>query len=313
MLQTLSLITPIFALIFSGWFIRKLNIVGSQASVELNKFVVYLGLPALLFDIIAHADWATIWKPSFIACFAISTFVLFIIMAVVQWRKHKQLANASLEALNASYANVGYMGFPLLLSVFGNDSLTLTLTLIATIVTVCILFAASITLVEIGLQPKTNKLKLFKTVSVRVLKNPLIFSPLIACIFPTAGIELPDAASKFLQMLGGAAAPCALVTLGLFLGNTKQDLKTIKPTTLFIVTTKLFVHPALTWVLAVYVFNLPDTYTFAAVLLAALPTGTGPFMLAEFYGRDAQTTSKVILITTLLSILTLTPLISAMQ
>jgi predicted permease len=35
-----------------------------------------------------------------------------------------------------------------------------------------------------------------------------------------------------------------------------------------------------------------------------LPTGTGPFMLAEFYGREAGVTARVILISTVLSIVT---------
>jgi predicted permease len=44
--------------------------------------------------------------------------------------------------------------------------------------------------------------------------------------------------------------------------------------------------------------------TQSATLLAALPTGTGPFMLAEFYNREAAVTSRVILISTVFSILT---------
>jgi hypothetical protein len=44
--------------------------------------------------------------------------------------------------------------------------------------------------------------------------------------------------------------------------------------------------------------------THVAVLLAALPTGTGPFMLAEFYQREADITSNVILASTAASILT---------
>ena len=43
----------------------------------------------------------------------------------------------------------------------------------------------------------------------------------------------------------------------------------------------------------------------SALLLAALPTGTGPFMLAEFYGRQALVTSRVVLATTILSVATL--------
>ena len=54
---------------------------------------------------------------------------------------------------------------------------------------------------------------------------------------------------------------------------------------------KLLVHPVIAWVLATQVFGLPPFLTHAAVLLAALPTGTGPFMLAELYRREAGITS----------------------
>jgi predicted permease len=41
------------------------------------------------------------------------------------------------------------------------------------------------------------------------------------------------------------------------------------------------------------------------VLLAALPTGTGPFMLAEFYRREAGITSTVVLASTVVSLATI--------
>ncbi|HEX7856736.1 MAG TPA: hypothetical protein VF503_23905 [Sphingobium sp.] len=39
--------------------------------------------------------------------------------------------------------------------------------------------------------------------------------------------------------------------------------------------------------------------------LSSPPTGTGPFMLAEFYAGEGATTSRVILISTILSIITI--------
>jgi predicted permease len=44
--------------------------------------------------------------------------------------------------------------------------------------------------------------------------------------------------------------------------------------------------------------------------MAALPTGTGPFMLAEFYGREARITSRAILVSTIASLATITVLLS---
>jgi predicted permease len=58
-------------------------------------------------------------------------------------------------------------------------------------------------------------------------------------------------------------------------------------------------------VIAVPILALPTGVAHLAVLLAALPTGTGPFMLAEFYQREALLTSRVVLTTTVLSVASL--------
>jgi malonate transporter len=69
-----------------------------------------------------------------------------------------------------------------------------------------------------------------------------------------------------------------------------------------VVVAKLVVLPAICAVLALKVFVLPPVWATTAVLLNALPTGTGPFMLAEFYGRDAVRASRIMFVTTLLSL-----------
>ncbi len=48
MLSTLIIVLPIFALIFAGWLTRRIGVLGPHATTELNRFVVYLALPALL-------------------------------------------------------------------------------------------------------------------------------------------------------------------------------------------------------------------------------------------------------------------------
>ncbi|MBV8329805.1 MAG: AEC family transporter, partial [Verrucomicrobia bacterium] len=72
---------------------------------------------------------------------------------------------------------------------------------------------------------------------------------------------------------------------------------------------KLLVQPALAWWLAARVFVLPTALVNMTVVLAALPTGTGPFMLAEFYRREAQVASRTILFSTLGSLISLSLLL----
>ncbi len=306
MLSILTIIFPIFALVLCGWLARKKQLLGEAATEQLNKYVVYLALPALLFDIVANASVATLWQPDFILCFTASTFILFVLTTIRGILSKKPLADTSIDGLNTSYANTGFMGFPLLFSIAGEQSLTLAL--IASIVTVCILFAAAIVLMEVGLQQHRRKHQIILPVIFRVIKNPLVASPLIATVFPLTGLHLPSFFNHFLQLLGDSAAPCALVTLGLFLAGRKAGQSVFNRTTVSFVSAKLLIHPAITLALASYVFSLPPLALFGAVLLAALPTGTGPFMLAEHYQREAGITSDTVLLSTLGSVVTL-PLI----
>src|SRR3546814_8208491 len=63
-----------------------------------------------------------------------------------------------------------------------------------------------------------------------------------------------------------------------------------------IVALKLFLHPLIAFVLVYWVFDMPPLWATTAILLAALPVGTGPFMLAKLYEREPAITSRAILI-----------------
>ncbi len=72
---------------------------------------------------------------------------------------------------------------------------------------------------------------------------------------------------------------------------------------------KLVFQPAITAFLAFRVFDLPAIWAHSALLLSALPIGTGPFMLAQLYGREATVASRAILMSTVLSVVTVSLLI----
>lgn len=302
MLSTVIVILPIFALIFAGWVARRTGALGPHATTELNRFVVYLALPALLFDIIVHARWADIWQPGFIAVFGLSSVLTFAVTVVVRLRRPRHLADVAIDGLNAGYANTGFMGFPLALATLGHAAMAPTM--IATIITVCAIFALAIVLIEIGLQAETRRSHLVMKVGRSLVRNPLLVAPCLGALFAACGLSVPTPVETFLKLLGGAASPCALVALGLFLAAEREAQERDAGSAAVLAGLKLIVHPVIAWVLARVIFGLSPLLTHVAVLLAALPTGTGPFMLAEYYRREAAVTSNVILISTVVSILT---------
>ena len=311
MLFLLSVILPIFALIMAGWGARKINVLGPHAMGEINRFVIHLALPALLFDVVANANWKTLWQPTFIFAFGLGTLIVFIAALVLSRFRGKHLSDAAIDGLNASYSNTGFMGIPLALAVLGQSSLIPTM--IATIITVCVLFAIAIVLVEVGLQSQGHPGRMLVKIVAQLCRNPLLVSPVLGALVMLLGIKVPIPVESFLKLLGGAASPCALVALGLFLAQPKSNTVSSLKGFGSLVILKLIVHPLIIWLLATQVFKLSEPLMHCAVLLAALPTGTGPFMVTQYYQREGRMTSTVILITTVLSLLTITGVLTLLH
>ncbi|MFT4132861.1 AEC family transporter [Labrys sp. (in: a-proteobacteria)] len=304
MLSNLLIVLPVFALILAGWLARRSNALGPHATREVNRLVVYLALPALLFDIMANADPARIWQPGFILAFALGCALIFVLALTIRLRQGCHLADAAIDGLNAGYANTGFMGFPLILAVVGQSGMAPTL--VATIVTVCVLFAVAIVLIEASLQSQARRRDIARKTLLALIRNPLLVAPALGALVMVSGWPLPQTLDRFLKLLGGAASPCALIALGLFLAeNTGRAAEAGRKVEALLIGLKLVAHPVATWVIAAPILGLAPDAVHTAVLLAALPTGTGPFMLAEFYGRQALVTSRVVLATTILSVATL--------
>ena len=184
MLSTLMVVLPIFALILAGWLVRRVGLLSAHATTELNRFVVYLALPALLFDVMAHTHWDEIWQPGFIAVFGLSSLAVFGLTVWVRLRRPLHLADAAIDGLNAGYANTGFMGFPLALVALGREALAPTT--IAAIMTVCVVFAAAIILIEIGLQTQARRVDLARKVAGSLVRNPLLVA---ATVMRHVGLE----------------------------------------------------------------------------------------------------------------------------
>jgi predicted permease len=309
MFSTLTILLPIFALVLAGFACRRRGIFGATAATELNRLVVWLALPALLFDIMAHASWQQLDQPDFAAAFGLGCAIVFAGVVAAGMLRGKHLADAGIEAIAASYPNTAYIGFPLCTVLFGAASLTPAT--IATIIIVCVLFAIAIVLIELSLEAERRPHVIVTKVGARLLRNPLIAAPLAGVLAATAHLSVPASAESFLKLLGSAASPCALVCLGVFMGE-KRVVDTSRTGAIALAAAKLLVQPALTWWLAASVFGMPRPMVHMAVLLAALPTGTGPFMLAEFYQREPVVASRTILYSTVVSIATLSVLLAWM-
>ena len=294
---------PVFALIFAGTIAGRFGLLDAAVTNALNRFVVSLALPALLFDVTAHAPLSQVLDWGFVAAFGGGILGTLVLMAPTFRRQ--SLTIASLRGLNATYANVGFMGIPLCAMAFGPASLGPVV--IAVIITASVQFAGVIALIEIDRHGGDGVARI---VVPRLMRNPLLVAPLFGLLIDGLGFAVPSPVGAFIKLLGQAASPCALVATGLFIAAHRNDFRL--GAVPLLVTLKLIVQPAIAWLIAGPMLHLAPLPTAVAVLLSALPTGTGPFILAEAYDTDRGPAAATILLTTVLSVLTVTALLAVL-
>ncbi|MET0288058.1 MAG: AEC family transporter [Pseudoxanthomonas sp.] len=297
-------VLPLFSLIAAGAAVRRFGLLGPVAVTELNRFVVLLALPAVLFSIMAKAHWSTLAQPGLATVYAVSMLGIHLpVMGWLMWRRRASLTDASIDALGASYANTGFMGIPLVQLTLGAAALPGVG--LSVVMTACVLFALALTTIEFDRHRGAGLLPTLRSTVLALARNPLIWAPALGAGVSLGGVPIPAPVMTAVDLLGASASPCALVVLGLFLAAPAQGDAPPRAGWIWLSLLKLVGQPALAWVVAVPLLGLPPHQVTLAMLMALLPTGTGPFMLAARYGRRAAMSSRVILVTTVLSVATL--------
>ena len=298
---------PIFALILTGFICGHFGVFDRTATDNLNRFAVYLALPSLMFIAMSKITPDQVRQVGFAAAFCGGFAATFAVGFALSRARGRRVANASIEGLDAGYSNVGFMGIPLCLLVFGQGSAPASI--IATLFTACVLFLFAIVVIEIDLQKGASFWSTGAKVVSSLLSSPLLIAPVAGLCIGLSGLKVPAPFESFTTLLGGAASPTALVCIGLFLAQERvvsRDAVSIG----VLVALKLIFQPAVTALLAFYVFSMPPLWSHSAVLLSALPIGSGPFTIAKLYGLEAGVTSGAILASHVFAVFTVSLLVA---
>lgn len=307
LLAVATIALPVFGLILAGVVVARLGGLGAASTEALNLFVVYLALPAVLFQAMAQIDPVALVHPGLLAAFGLAIVVPFLMSLAWSRRTGAGLGDSTIQALGATFSNVGYMGIPLCRIAFGDESLVPGV--ITMVITACPQFAAAVMLLEMDRPRGPGGWRMIAGRVGRALaRNPLLIAPLAGLAVALVGWPLPVAVDRFLTLLGAAATPCALVATGLMLVQTAGQFRLGVVARLVVL--KLVVKPAIAWVIAFHLVTMPPGWAETAVIMAALPTGAGAFILARLYDREASVTSGTILVSTVLSFVTLSVLLS---
>ncbi|PDQ20787.1 malonate transporter [Mesorhizobium sanjuanii] len=306
MSDVIGLVLPFFGLIFMGFLVARITRQPLEALGWMNTFIVYLALPALFFQLLAKTPFERLTEWSFILGSVLSTYAIFSLMfAWSVLTSRGEIAQSTIKALAASYGNIGYMGPGLALLAFGKDA-AVPVALIFCFENI-IHFAVAPMMMALSGDDKTSPSQLILGVLRKIVLHPFIIATALGVVAAYIGFRPPEPVERFLDYLSGAAAPCALFAMGVTLAL--RPLNRVPHELALIAALKLILHPLLCYVVLSWIGNFSQTWIFSAVLLAALPTATNVFVIAQQYGVWVQRASASVLITTCLSVVTVTGLL----
>ncbi len=146
----------------------------------------------------------------------------------------------------------------------------------------------------------------FKQALLGLLKVPMLYALGLALLFLRAGWVLPAPLDRTVTLLAGAAIPSMLILLGLELSRFAWSKHT--SALLVSILLRLGVSPLVGINLAP-LFGLEGAARQAGVTQTAMPTAVITTVLASEYDLEPQLVTAIVFFSTLLSPLTLTPLL----
>ncbi len=301
-----SILFPVFAIILAGYVAGRASWVDIAHSRILNNFVYYVALPPMFFKYLATVPLGEVFNLPFLVAYGGSLYLTLAISLVgARFLFRLTAPQMAIHGMTALFGNVIYMGIPIFIAAFGPDRILPGL--IASLFQVTLLVAPLIAAVDVTLKGVTGLRQLIRDVARVLVTNPLVVSAFAGILFSFAQIDLPVAVIRLSDLLASASAPVALFALGVFLvGKPVNDgVAEIS----WLVGVKMIVHPLMAYWLAFMVLDMNPFWAWATVILAACPSGTLAFVIAQRYGVYVGRASTAILVSTVLSVFLLSGLL----
>jgi predicted permease len=293
----LGAVLPVFGLVACGYLAGRLRIVTQASSHALNQFVYAFALPAMLFVAVYRGSLDEILSGYFLLAVIVATVGTALVGFLLSHLQGASPAQNTMRALNASFANTGYLGIPLVTVAYGERAALPAA--LATVATNIVSFALAIVCLELFVNPQRGSVR---RALAGVVRSPLIWPIALAVFVVAIEVKVPLPIERFATLLAAAAGPCALFAIGLFV--SQLSIRAGAAASWQTTTLKLVLHPVLMALLAFWILPVDPFWAKIAVVCAALPLGATAFVLAQRYKLLEAETSTGAVISTVASLLT---------
>jgi predicted permease len=318
MLTVFEVTLPVFGLVFCGWLAAHRRMLSDEAVSGINGFVFWFALPAMLFRAVAAHPVSELADARYLAAFVATALVMFLGIRLLARAASPDPSMRTAFSLTAAHGNIGYLGLPLMAQLTSQTDrigpVGMQAMIMAIIADIFVVILLSIVLFEIdrgrrlaaaGSAGPLSRLAALRLGIVALLRSPLILGIGAGLAISSLQITLPPAADSFTLLLAAAAGPCALFAIGASLGGRPV---VVDRQVSGLLTLKLLVHPLL-MAFTTSLFKVDPKTAAIGILVAALPSASNSYILAQRYGVDTRAISASIVVGTAIAAVTVTAVI----
>ena len=284
----------LIVLVVVGMWIKHRGIITASGQAELTRFILDLGLPALVFVSMATGMTRDMLLQAPLVMAAVVAIILAGYALARMLRRFVGVAEPQSRILEmeAAFPNTGFLGIPVNALLFGAPGAFL-----------AVLCDVGLTLVMYGMPAWILDRERASADKRAMLINGVTVAFVLGLIPALTGWVLPDVILNPIRMIGDMSIPMGLLLVGIMavpINVRREQARVIG----WVSGLRLFLIPILVLVL-VRVLSVPEPAASVITLEAGMPAFASGPILAQKHNGDHQLAASATVVTTLLSSLTL--------
>ena len=294
----ISQLIALFLMILVGYAAARAQLITPEFRLRLSSLTLNTAAPCIILSSVLESESGSVNMAAALGTGALF-FVLMIALAALLVRvlpvPREQRA---LDELLLIFTNVGFMGIPVIQSLYGAAGVAMLSMFI--LVFNLMFFSYGVLLISGGLR-----------LNLRALANACIFAALLALIFGLTGWHLPAPVETALAAVGSMNTPLAMMIIGASLAHSDLRAALSNPRLYRVCLLRMLAMPlAMLGMMAL--LPIDSVLGGICVALAAMPVAGICAMISDLYTPEDMTASHAVILSTLLSAVTL-PLICALM
>lgn len=299
-LLILGAILPVIITVLIGYISGKRKDFNWQQAGDINKIVMLYALPLSIFSNMVMTPRHIVMSMGPVAIAIILALILsFLIpLAIARYICKRSLALSTLQALAIGSPAVPFIGTSVLAFLFGTVSASLIT--VSSITQNVFQLPLVMILMSVATGDKSQNIS-FATRVINAIKQPVVWSPVVALILVLMDIHIPETVSMSLGLLGKASGGLALFAAGIVLYT--RSIVITSTTIITVIARNILVPGACYLILLKMGFSMEQIKQ--VVLTMAIPVGSIAIIIAMQYKSGEQEMASTMALSIITSIITM--------